>query len=172
MKSLITFSKYSMKEVCQIMSKDEKKIDTEVENYSEMVVDMMCSKENAVYLSGIDRNVVYYVAGFIARSVKKSIKCKDCANVLGNNAEIRMVLDGTATVDCQYSLDLVNRGGLVKPSDIVFAVCCVAWEAYVRIMEGYEAKSYFLGCTMQRKIYKIRHLQQYLGNHFLARPSI
>ena len=41
MKSLIKFSNYSMKEVCQIMGKDEKKIDSEVEIYSEMLVDMM-----------------------------------------------------------------------------------------------------------------------------------
>ena len=68
-KSLIKFSNYSMKEVCQIMGKDEKKIDSEVEIYSEMLVDMMCSKENAAYLSGIGKNVIYYVAGFIARSV-------------------------------------------------------------------------------------------------------
>ena len=106
-KSLIKFSNYSMKEICQIMGKDEKKIESEVEIYSEMLVDMMCSKENAAYLSGIDKNVIYYVAGFIARSVKKSIKCKDCGNVLGNNTEIRMILDGIATEDCQYFLDLV-----------------------------------------------------------------
>ena len=60
-----------MKEVCQTMGKGEKKIDSEVENYTEMLVDMMCSKENALYLSGIDRNIIYCVAGFIARSVKK-----------------------------------------------------------------------------------------------------
>ena len=57
---------------------------------------------NTVYLSGIDKNVIYFVAGFIARSVKKRIKCKDCANVLGNNAEIRMGLNRIATKDCQY----------------------------------------------------------------------
>ena len=101
----------------------------------------------------LTKNVIYYVAGFIARSVKKSIKCKDCGNVLGNNTEIRMILDGIATEDCQYFLDLVNRGGLMKPSDIVFAVCCVAWEVYVRIMESYDAKSYFLACKMQRKVF-------------------
>ena len=58
-----------------------------------------------------------------------------------------MVLGGIATEDCQYFLDLVNRGGLRKPSDIVFAVCCVAWE------DSYQAKSYFLACKMQRKIF-------------------
>ena len=64
-----------------------------------------------------------------------------------------MILDGIATEDCQYFLDLVNRGGLMKPSDIVFAVCCVAWEVYARIMESYDAKSYFLACKMQRKVF-------------------
>ena len=77
----------------------------------------------------------------------------EIGNVLGNNTEIRMILDGIATEDCQYFLDLVNRGGLMKPSDIVFAVCCVAWEVYVRIMESYDAKSYFLACKMQRKVF-------------------
>ena len=41
----------------------------------------------------------------------------------------------------------------MKPCDIVFAVCGVAWEVYVRITERYDAKSYFLACAMQRKVF-------------------
>ena len=55
---------------------------------------------------------------------KKSIKCKDCDNVLGNNAEIRMVLHGIATEDCQYLQAILF---------LLFLLCCMgsmwgSWE--------------------------------------------
>ena len=70
-KSLIKFSKYSIKEVCKIMK----------------------------------------TAGFVARSLKKRIKCVECNNILGSNEEISMPM----VVDIP-----INRGGLI----IFIAIYC------------------------------------------------
>ena len=35
----------------------------------------------------------------------------------------------------------------------VYAVCTVAWDVYVRIIDSCEAKLYFLACNMQRKVF-------------------
>ena len=64
-----------------------------------------------------------------------------------------MKIDGISPLECQSFLDMINRGGLIKPSDIVYSSCVVAWDVYSRIMESYEAKSYFLSCKMQRNVF-------------------
>ena len=81
------------------------------------------------------------------------IKCIGCGDMLGNNSEIVINVGGVVPQNCQSFLDMINRGGLVKPSDIVYVVCTVAWDVYVRIMESCEAKLYFLACKMQRKVF-------------------
>ena len=87
------------------------------------------------------RNI--YVAGFISRSIK------GCGDMLGNNSEIEVNIDGAVQENSESFLDMINRGGLVKPSDIEYDVCTVAWDVYVRIIDSCEAKLYFLACNMQ-----------------------
>ena len=71
-------------------------------------------------LSYMDSNIIFYVAGFIARSLKKQVKCEECSNILGRNEEIVITTTLDVPSDCSYFLDSINRGGLVKPSDFIF----------------------------------------------------
>ena len=36
----------------------------------------------------------------------------------------------------------------MKPSDIMYASCVMAWDVHVRIMDSYEAMPYFLSCKI------------------------
>ena len=83
-KSLIKFSNYSMKEVCQIMQKEGD--ENTVEEYAEHIVDLL-SEEVTDEILNADKNIVFYVAGFIARSLKKSTKCKKCINIIGGDED-------------------------------------------------------------------------------------
>ena len=152
-KSLIKFSKYTMKEVVNILGTDDSKQNEAVELHSETVSDMMLPKSTRCRMLDMDRDIVYYVAGFVARSIKKGVKCVSCGNILGSDSGIEMKIDGISPLECQSFLDMINRGGLIKPSDIVYSSCVVAWDVYSRIMESYEAKSYFLSCKMQRNVF-------------------
>ena len=73
--------------------------------------------------------------------------------MLGNNSELEVNIDGVVPENCQSFFNMINRGGLVKPSDIVYVVCTVAWDTYIRIMDSCEAKLYFLACNMHRKVF-------------------
>ena len=59
---------YSMKEVCQIMQ--EEGDENTVEDYAEHIVDLS-SEEVTDEILNADKNIVFYVAGFIARILKK-----------------------------------------------------------------------------------------------------
>ena len=54
---------------------------------------------------------------------------------------------------CRLDKQRGGGGGLIKPSDIVHISCAFAWNMYTRIMDSYEAKSYFLKCKHQRKVF-------------------
>ena len=113
----------------------------------------MLPKSTQCRMLDMDRDIVYYVAGFVARSIKKGVKYVSFGNIFGSDSGIEMKIDGISSIECQSSLDIINRGGLIKPSDIVYSSYVVAWDVYPRSMESYEAKSYFLSCKMQRNVF-------------------
>ena len=153
-----------MKEACEVLGKNDAKIEAEVEFHSDTLSEVMLPKMKTVSMEDMDRDIVYYVAGFISRSVKKAIKCIGCGDMLGNSSEIVINVGGVVPQNCQSFLDMINRGRLVKPSDIVYVVCTVAWDVYVRIMESCEAKLYFLACKMQRKVFANLVVAEITGN--------
>ena len=66
--------------------------------------------------------ILYSVVGFIARSLKKRIKCEECSNILGNNEEISMPMVVDIPEDYDSFLNSIDRGGggVAKPSDLTF----------------------------------------------------
>ena len=62
--------------------------------------------------------------------------------------------------NCQLFVYGINRGGLVMPSEPVYAICALAWYTYLQIMENSEAKSPFLSSKAQRSVFlNIVHAQ-------------
>ena len=142
-KSLIKFSKYSIKEVCEIM-KTDKKVDEDIlVSHSETIMDGLSENIDNETLH-MDNNIIFYVIGFIARSLKKRIKCEECSNILGSNEEISMPMVVDIPEDCNSFLNSINRGGLIKPSDLTFLSCIASWSVYKLIMDNNDSKSYFL----------------------------
>ena len=101
----------------------------------------------------MDNNIIYYVAGFIARSLKKTVKCKECSNILGNNEEISMPTVADITDDCDQFLNTINWRGLIKSSDIIFISCIASRKVVRSIMDNDDCKSYLLACKYQRPVF-------------------
>ena len=119
----------------------------------DLIMDSL-SVGSPLHTSHSDVNVVYYVAGFIAKSLTKSIKCSFCLNILGNKHEdISVLIEEDLPVDCQVFLDNTNRGGLMKPSDIVRIACTGTWEFYQAIMDNPDGQKYFLACKNHRSVF-------------------
>ena len=75
-----------------------------------------------------------------------------------------MEIEGIITEDCQSFVDEINRGGLVKPSDIGFVTCAIAWDAHIQIMDSLDTKSLFLSSKIHRRMFfQIVH-EKTIGN--------
>ena len=87
---------------------------------------------------------MYYVAGFIFKTVKKAVTCVACCDILRENSALEINIEGMVPENCKFFVDETNRGSLNRPSDLVYAMCGLAWDTYLQIMENSEAKSLFL----------------------------
>ena len=86
-----------------------------------------------------DQNVIFYIAGFIARSISKNFKCQDCKDLYIASDEVpalTFVEDGNGESTKQDAvtratfLKQVNRGGLCTPTDLVYISCIYIWNFY------------------------------------------
>ena len=68
--------------------------------------------------------MLYYVGGYITRSIKKSIKCASCWELILKDDTIPPVNceDIENMGDCKSFFNAINRGGLCNPSDILHIV--------------------------------------------------
>ena len=140
-----------MKGVVNILGTDDQKQNEAVELHSETVSDMMLPKSTSCRMLDMDRYIVYYVAGFVARSIKKGVKCVSCGKILGSDSGIEMKIDGISPLECQSFLVMINKGGPIKPSDIVYSSCVVAWDVYSRTERIFKSSYEWNSC--QWKLY-------------------
>ena len=94
-----------------------------------------------------DKNVVYYVAGYIGRSISRHRKCDYCKNllVLSNDHD-----DHDINVDKEELLLMASRGGLSSPTEINFSICCICYLCFGFIDNDKELFSTFLASKNHR----------------------
>lgn len=58
-------------------------------------------------ISHMDSNIILYLAGFIARSLKKNLKCEECSNILcsGEDSTVPMEKDIPDNCDCFFGFN-------------------------------------------------------------------
>jgi len=80
-----------------------------------------------------DSSVIYYVSGAFARSVSNITCCEACAELIMNkeNREFLVRFEDDFEVHRREEfLNQVNRGGLVKPSDLFYIACLHVWKFF------------------------------------------
>ena len=75
----------------------------------------------------MDTDIVYYVARFISKSVKKAVTCVTCNDILGKNSALEISIEVMVPKYCQIFVDELNRCCLVKPNYLVYAICTLTW---------------------------------------------
>ena len=93
------------------------------------------SFEEDTSISDSEQAIVYYVAGYIARSLRKPIKCNACCFLLSPGESIQISFeDGSISkkeIEAKEEfLALMSRGGLLKPSDILYITCVHASQLF------------------------------------------
>lgn len=102
-----------------------------------------------------DITSIYYVSGYVCRSLVNCTRCSfckdlvisgDCENDINNN-------EASAFPDASVYMDAVNRGGLVKPTDYSFSLCVNMWKVFEEIRKRKELSKLFLKAQSQRILF-------------------
>ena len=56
------------------------------------------------------------------KSVKKAVTCVARGDILEENSALEIYIEGMMPKNCQLFVDEINRGALVKPSDLVYPI--------------------------------------------------
>ena len=91
-----------------------------------------------------DSNVIFYVAGFIGRSISRINKCASCKALLLEDREIDVDHDENETKNAavRQLLELADRGGLTTPTEFTYFICSFAYMIFNHIVAGSYVKDY------------------------------
>ena len=119
---LISEIKDIFKDTC-----DAQEHDIELSNFN---------SESKLMISSSDEAIAFYTAGAIVRSLLRNNKCEACTGMLSHNKEMIIIGDNEENIvpEEQQYISLINRGGLIKPPDIVYVSCMHASSIYTFIM--------------------------------------
>jgi hypothetical protein len=124
-KCLVKFDKMALKDITKMFGASSETTETEIQSSSSLLlgvltIDNLSRGFNADGAEG----VVFYIAGYIARSLLKKEKCDSCFGLLARSRDAPEIT--AEDIDASGKSDLikaVDRGGLVTPSDLVYIVC-------------------------------------------------
>ena len=107
-----------------------------------------------------DEATVYYTAGAIVRCLLRQKKCSSCIK-LNNNETINIkITDRIVESDERQFLSLCNRGGLTKPSDLVFIACVHSWSLYCFLFNDPELWDIVISSYNPREVFTQVYLKE------------
>jgi len=109
-------------------------------------------------LADEDKNIVFYLAGYLSYCGCKSIPCLSCSCLTKDDGEMPglEVLGDKSSQEAEEKdlfLELVNRGGLCRPSDLVYILCIHGWSLHSSIFKSEEATKFLLQYSEPRKLF-------------------
>ena len=112
------------------------------------------------------RNYTYYVAGYVCRGLITNVKCKDCRTLFSNGEVLPVQMEdftGATAMELRMGnafIDAINRGGLVKPSDLAYISCLHAAELYSYIIEHPVLQNELISSKNSRALFVAVFLQK------------
>ena len=150
--SLVKFSKFDLQQIKQLLEEKEDNQGAEVILTdwvpTEMFMDMMDMTDESP--------AIYYVAGYIAFSLSKKTDCSSCKVALAEKNEQPEIQFGEPECDeekkqLQSFIEILTRGGLSTPSDMLYLTCLQAHSLYSFINDSEEEKNSMLTAQNPRQ---------------------
>ena len=131
-----------MKEVSNITANDSVEAQSEVEHCGNVITKMLVSQPDHAHTTQMDADIVYYVDGFTSRSLKRAVAYVGCGDILEEGSALEITIEAMIPENFQFFVDKINRKG--KLCDLIYAICTLAWDTYLQIIENSEAKSFLI----------------------------
>ena len=115
-----------------------------------------------------DKNIVFYVAGYIGRGIARQNRCESCKTLL-TCRPIEIVTDSECSMaDAAILTDLANRGGLAAPTDFLF-IFCICVYLYFRQVTKVGIFDKFIAQQYHEEIFSSAVLQKFTDCDFSSK---
>jgi hypothetical protein len=172
LKLLIKYSKLTMAESLQnLASMNNNSSGPSVQRDVDLLLTLLEEEPLEIEMSeDIEDAIIYFVSGYIARGILKTTKWQLCSQLVCESRDMPPVLfcDDANSEPGRKSafLDQINRGGLVKPSDLVFIYYCIhAHELHHLLFATKDCKDAFLSSHLPRDVFAALLRQKMEGSH-------
>jgi hypothetical protein len=149
--SLLKFSGISLAEIDDVLQNDGCQSQSDDDKTADVITEALTFSK---FPSASDANVIFYVSGYIARSIIRTTKCEHCKESLVTTDPLEPIeLDERLDYSAATFLDTVNRGGLSRPTDFTFLLAMHCWRVFEEIKSNSKLMAELLSSTCQRKIF-------------------
>ena len=111
-----------------------------------------------------DLNLIYYLAGYVAKSLKSSLTCDSCkecliasnnepSNICQDERKCQGIGDGDNWSTKNHLYEVLNRGGLISPSDQCFLSCLMIYNFFNKLMANQGTRKNVLEERYSRRIF-------------------
>lgn len=83
-----------------------------------------------------DRSIIFYVSGYVSKSILSATKCLSCQELLVSDE------DSVPLAESEF-LKSINRGGLCYPSEYLTNICSTTYKLFQGITENKSLKTIF-----------------------------
>ena len=150
--SLLKFSGVSLSEIDDALQQIESaSAHSELDKTADDIADelKLCRLPSAS-----DANVIFYVGGYIARSIIRTTRCDHCKECLVTADVLESIqVDEKLTYSASTFLDSINRGGLSRPTDFTFSLAVHCWRVFEEIKTTSALLNQLLSCNNQRTLF-------------------
>ncbi len=160
LKSLVTFSGFSMDSLKEVFSESARMEEEEVSGLSASLLIIM--DKDSISLDDSDfssQNILFYIGGYAARGLVKMSKCQSCIRLLRQEKEVPPVQfeeeeNSPSFQEMKQAFTRkLDKGGLVFPSEEVYLTCLASWNFYSEITNCPPAKNFLFEHTNARDIF-------------------
>jgi hypothetical protein len=155
--SLLKFSHMSLSEIDNAIHSSSSASRDNSPNYDDVADDLNDNLSFGFSPSTSDLNIIFYISGYIARSVCRTTRCDHCNEALSHSEDISPLnVDDDLPYTARAFFDSINRGGLKTPTELTFSLTVHCWRVYEEIRANSELMTKFLRAENQNKLfYKI-----------------
>ena len=147
--SLLKLSSISISEIDDALQLDESR--SSDDSLADSVTDAL---QFHLFPSANDATVIFYISGYLARSVVRATKCEHCREYLIATETMEPLdIDDKLDYSASTFLDAVNRGGLSKPTDFTFSLAMHCWRVFQEIKSSSALLEHFLGASSHRALF-------------------
>ena len=164
LKNLVKFDKLSLAEIKEIFEADNEERAMKIEISVQLLLDSLPSTSIVIPdfvadggLQG-DESILFFIGGYCSRSRSKKTNCNDCKEMLVKDWMLEASFaEEEATMEeeklKESFLNAINRGGLVKPSDLVYISCVCIYTVYKEVMDQEESKRLLMDSEDARSVF-------------------